>query len=189
MKNLTILFFSVFVFAICLGIISCSNPSSKSAESVEEEAVKEVKERASPLKSSSGLVKGKEITVQYGAPSVKGRVIWGDLVPYGEVWRTGANEASNVNFASDVLVEGEMVKAGKYSLFTIPRENEPWTVILNADWDLEHGHFQYNEENDVLRVAVNPTFGSSNQESLTIEVVSEGLEIKWEKAKVLVNIE
>lgn len=110
-------------------------------------------------------------------------------MPYGEVWRTGANEATNVTFEKDVIVEGEAVEAGRYSLFTIPKENEPWTIILNSDWDLEHGHFQYNEENDVLRVNVSPSFGTDHQEMLSIEVVNEGIEIKWEKAKVLVNIE
>jgi len=189
MNNLTKPLFSLFLLSICFGFFSCSNPSSKSTVSVEEETVEESNERASPLKSSLGEIEGKKVTVKYSAPSVKGRVIWGDLVPYGEVWRTGANEATNVTFGADVVVEGEMVKAGRYSLFTIPKENEPWTVILNADWDLEHGHFQYNEENDVLRVDVSPTFESSSQESLSIEVVNEGLEIRWEKAKVLVNIE
>ncbi|WP_339924681.1 DUF2911 domain-containing protein [uncultured Cyclobacterium sp.] len=181
--------FSTYFFVICFGVFSCSNPSSKSDVTVEEETVEESKERASPLKSSSGVIEGKKITVQYSAPSIKGRIVWGDLVPYGEIWRTGANEATNITFGTDVVVEGELVKAGKYSLFTIPKENEPWTVVLNADWDLEHGHFQYNEENDVLRVDVSPTFESSSQESLSIEVVPEGLEIKWEKANVLLNIE
>lgn len=189
MSNLRKLFFSLLVFSIWFGIFSCSNPSAKSNEEKEEGEVKELKERTSPLKFASGNIAGKEIAVAYGAPSVKGRVVWGDLVPYGEVWRTGANEATNISFEKDVKVEGEMVPAGKYSLFTIPRENEPWTIILNSDWDLEHGHFQYNEENDVLRVDVSPTFESTNQEMLSIEVVQNGIEIKWEKVKVLVNIE
>ena len=189
MNDLRKLFFSLSVFSICFGVFSCSNPSSKSNDTMIEDTAKEVKERASPLKSSSGNIGGKAIAVEYGAPSVKGRVIWGDLVPYGEVWRTGANEATNVTFEKDVVVEGEAVEAGRYSLFTIPRENEPWTIILNADWDLEHGHFQYNEENDVIRLDVSPTFVTDHQEILSIEVVNEGIEIKWEKAKVLVNIE
>lgn len=189
MNDLRKLFFSLLVFSICFGVFSCSNPSSKSNDTMTEDAANEVKERASPLKTTSGNIAGKAVAIEYGAPSVKGRVIWGDLVPYGEVWRTGANEATNVTFEKDVKVEGETVKEGRYSLFTIPREDEPWTIILNSDWDLEHGHFQYNEENDVLRVDVSPTFGTDHQEMLSIEVVNEGIEIKWEKAKVLVNIE
>lgn len=188
MNNLTKPFQNLFIFMICFMAFSCSNPSSQSSGG-EEEVGSASKERASPLKSGTGIIGEKSISVEYGSPSVKGRVIWGDLVPFGEVWRTGANEATNITFHDDVMVEGEVVKAGRYSLFTIPLENEDWIVILNADWDLEHGHFQYNKENDVLRVQVSPTWETSSQESLSIEVVDKGLEVRWEKLNLLVNIE
>jgi hypothetical protein len=87
------------------------------------------------------------------------------------------------------MVEGEMVKAGRYSLFTIPRENQDWTVILNEDWDLEHGHFQYNEENDLIRVEVSPSWEETSQEALSVSAVENGLKIRWEKLNLLVNIE
>jgi len=188
MKNLTKPFQNLFIFAICFVTFSCSNPSSQSSET-DGEVNEAPKERASPLKASSGIVGEKSIAVEYGSPSVKGRVIWGDLVPFGEVWRTGANEATNITFHDDVMVEGEVVKAGRYSLFTIPLQNEAWIVIFNADWDLEHGHFQYNEENDVLRVQVSPTWETNSQESLSVEVVEKGLEVRWEKLNLLVTIE
>jgi hypothetical protein len=188
MSNLTKPFPILFIFVICFVVYSCSNPSSQSSTE-EEEAEPASGERASPLKSGTGIIGEKSIAFEYGSPSVKGRVIWGDLVPYGEVWRTGANEATNITFHDDVMVEGEMVKAGRYSLFTIPRENQDWTVILNEDWDLEHGHFQYNEENDLIRVEVSPSWEETSQEALSVSAVENGLKIRWEKLNLLVNIE
>ncbi|MFD2037272.1 DUF2911 domain-containing protein [Belliella marina] len=159
----------------------------KKTEEVEDtvtemEEIAPVKERASPLRTVQGTV-GDNVTlnVQYGAPSVKGRVLWGDLVPYNEVWRTGANEATFVEFDTDILVEGSVLPAGKYSLFTIPKQSGKWTVIFNSDWDLEHGHFQYKEENDVLRVESTPTWVEESQEQLSIAVESPGIVVKWEK--------
>ncbi|SHN11520.1 Protein of unknown function [Cyclobacterium lianum] len=191
MRKITRNFYYLLVMMLLVFIWSCSGNSSDVTESEEKqtEEVAPEEERASPLRTVSGEIGDKRITVQYGSPGIKGRVIWGDLVPYGEVWRTGANEATFISLEEDVLVEGEPLKAGKYSMFTIPRENEPWTVIFNSEWDLEHGHFQYKEENDVLRVTVSPEWASSDQEWLSIAVVPEGLEVKWEKLILPVSIE
>ncbi len=172
-------------------IWSCSGPSTNNAgseEGSEMESASE-EERASPLKTTSGEIGNKSITVQYGSPGIKGRAIWGDLVPYEEVWRTGANEATYITLEEEVLIEGQPLAPGKYSLFTIPRANDPWTVIFNSDWDLEHGHFQYDEEKDVLRVEVDPTWVNESQEWLSIDVVSDGLEVKWEKLVLPITIE
>lgn len=175
--------------ALALLLFSCSGPNTSSeSDASAEVAATTGEERASPLKSISGKIGDKTIAVQYGSPGIKGREIWGDLVPYGEVWRTGANEATYISLEADVLVEGEPLPAGKYSLFTIPREDEPWTVILNSEWDLEHGHFQYKEEHDVLRVDVTPTWVDESQEWLSIELVSDGLQVKWEKLVLPINI-
>ncbi|GAB3654807.1 DUF2911 domain-containing protein [Echinicola sediminis] len=145
-------------------------------------------ERASPLKVAEGQIGGKNVSVQYGAPSVKGRKIWGDLEAYGEVWRTGANEATHVNFSEDVTVEGEPLAAGKYSLFTIPQEEGAWTVIFNSEWNLEHGHYQYKEENDVLRVQVMPEWVEENQEQLEITLEDPGVVVRWEKLRLPIEI-
>lgn len=88
--------------------------------------------RKSPKASSSYTIGLTEVTVNYGAPAVKGRVIWGGLVPYNEIWRGGANEATTVEFSTDVNMEGQNLKAGKYTLFFIPGEKE-WTVIVNKN--------------------------------------------------------
>jgi len=71
-----------------------------------------------------------QISVVYQRPSARGRVIFGDLVPYNEIWRTGANNATNITFQSEVMIEGQKLEAGTYALFTIPGEDE-WTIIFN----------------------------------------------------------
>ena len=158
------------------------NKSEEEEKNTEMEELAPVQERASPLRTTEGTVGDNvKVKVQYGAPSVKGRVIWGDLEPYNEVWRTGANEATFVEFDSDVVVEGSTLSAGRYSLFTIPKESGKWTVIFNSEWDLEHGHFQYKEENDVLRVESTPSWADESQEQMTISVESPGIVVKWEK--------
>jgi Protein of unknown function (DUF2911) len=160
--------------------------STSEEQSQEEQQSSE--QRPSPLVSKEGQVSGKTIKIQYGSPSVKGRVIWGDLVPYNVVWRTGANEATYVDLAQAVTVEGKELPAGKYSVFTIPKESGTWTVIFNSDWNLEHGHFQYNEKNDVLRVESQPSWEQNSQESLSFEVEPPGLVLRWEKLKLPIAI-
>ena len=178
---------------IALVFASCSE--SKTSETTESEVAAETKEaaetteaRPSPLMVKEGQVAGKAIKVQYGSPAVKDRELWGDLVPYNVVWRTGANEASYVDMAEAMTVEGKTLAAGKYSLFTIPKETGPWTVIFNSEWDLEHGHFQYDEKNDVLRVEVNPIWEERSTESLSMEIENPGLVIRWEKLKLPITI-
>lgn len=110
--------------------------------------------RLSPKASVSQAVGYAEVAITYSRPGVKDREIWGKLVPYNEVWRTGANEATTIEFSKDVKIEGNNVPAGKYALFTIPGKNE-WTVILNTVWD-QWGAFNYDMEKDLLRFKVKP---------------------------------
>ncbi|WPR77845.1 DUF2911 domain-containing protein [Algoriphagus sp. NG3] len=176
-----------------MALSSCGEP--KVSESKDSEVASETMEvagkaesRPSPLMVKEGEIGAKALKVQYGSPAVKGRVLWGDLVPYNVVWRTGANEASFVDLAQDMVVEGKQLPAGKYSLFTIPKESGNWIVIFNSEWDLEHGHFQYDEKNDVLRVEVSPEWESESQESLSMDIQDPGLVIRWEKLKLPINI-
>lgn len=165
--------------------------AAETTESVEEvaEEIQAQDQRTSPLRSLEGNIGETKLRVQYGAPSVKGRVIWGDLVPYNEVWRTGANESTYVDFSADVTVEGQPLKAGRYSLFTIPKASGKWTVIFNSEWDLEHGHFQYKQENDVLRVESTPEWVSESQEQLSIAIESPGIVVRWEKLVLPIAIQ
>lgn len=165
--------------------------TAETTESVEEiaEEIQAQDQRTSPLRSLEGNIGETKLRVQYGAPSVKGRVVWGDLVPYNEVWRTGANESTFVDFSADVTVEGQALKAGRYSLFTIPKASGKWTVIFNSEWDLEHGHFQYKQENDVLRVESTPEWVSESQEQLSIAIESPGIVVRWEKLVLPIAIQ
>jgi hypothetical protein len=102
----------------------------------------------------------------YSRPKKNGRKIFGELVPYGEVWRTGANEATEITFYNKVNFCGQMVDAGTYSLFTIPNKDK-WTIILNNDIN-QWGAYRYNAENDVARVEVTPKTTAANVESFSI---------------------
>jgi Protein of unknown function (DUF2911) len=105
--------------------------------------------RISPLDVASYKYKDAYVKVMYGRPSKKNREIFGKLVPYGQVWRTGANEATEITFSRDVVVQGKPVVAGTYSLFTIPQENS-WTIILNKEVG-QWGAYNYNVKQDIGR--------------------------------------
>ncbi|MEJ7914407.1 MAG: DUF2911 domain-containing protein [Chitinophagaceae bacterium] len=107
------------------------------------------------------------VRVIYSRPQKNGRAIFGTTVPYQKVWRTGANEASEIKFYQDVEVAGKQVKAGTYSLFTIPGEKE-WTIILNSDLDF-WGAYQYQERNDVIRVTAPATKADNMVENFAIQ--------------------
>ena len=134
--------------------------------------------------SKNGLVKGQiggaDVVVTYGRPKVKGRNIWGGLVPYGKVWRAGANEATTISFSKDVQVEGQAVPAGIYSLFIEPSEGS-WTVILNKTAN-QWGAFNYDQSQDLLRVDVEPQ-SADHQEEMTISIEGDSVALHWEKMK------
>lgn len=108
----------------------------------------------SPKASVTQTIGVTDITINYFRPGVKGRVIWGGLVPYDKVWRTGANNATTIEFSTDVMIEGNKVAAGKYGIFTIPGTEE-WVVIFSKQADI-WGDYGYKESDDVLRVKVKP---------------------------------
>lgn len=131
---------------------------------------------------------GANVKVSYGQPSKRDRVIFGKLVPYGEVWRTGANEATEITFAKDGTFGGKPVKAGTYSLFTIPGEKE-WTFILNSELK-QWGAYKYNEikGKDVLKVTAPATTVGAAVEKLTITLPAGKLVLEWDKTKVEVAV-
>jgi hypothetical protein len=110
--------------------------------------------RASQKASLTQTVGLTDVTITWSRPGVKGRRIVGDLVPYDKVWRTGANEATTINFTGDVTVEGQPLPAGLYSLHTIPGKDS-WTVILNKTSN-QWGSYSYDAKQDALRVSVKP---------------------------------
>jgi hypothetical protein len=132
-----------------------------------------------------GTIDGVNITLEYGRPKVKGRVIWGELVPFDKVWRTGADEANTITFSQDVSIEGKSLAAGTYSLFTIPGKEE-WTVIFNKvakQW----GAYKYDAGQDALRVKVKPTT-AEHVEEMTFNIEGNKLVLRWEKLDVPITI-
>ncbi|MEM0994441.1 MAG: DUF2911 domain-containing protein [Bacteroidota bacterium] len=141
----------------------------------------------SPRKEMTGTIGDVNVTVNYGSPSVKGRTIWGDLEPYDEVWRTGANKATTIEFSKDVTVEGEALAAGKYALFTIPREGD-WTVIFSKKSD-QFGDYNYDEADDALRVDVSPTTLSESVEQMEFVIEGNQVMFHWDKMGVPFSVE
>ncbi|HEY5326261.1 MAG TPA: DUF2911 domain-containing protein [Mucilaginibacter sp.] len=133
-----------------------------------------------------------KITITYSRPNVKGRVIFGGINPFGQVWRTGANAATTINFSENVIVEGHNVPAGTYSLFTIP-EKDMWTVILNKTVK-QWGAYSYKEADDFLRFQVKPINLDEKRETFTIQFANEttkssALHLVWDHTAILVHLE
>jgi hypothetical protein len=127
------------------------------------------------------------VHIEYNAPSKRGRTIFGGLVAYGEVWVTGAHNATSINFSEDVEIGGVIVPKGKYGLFTIPGEKE-WTVIINTKWD-QHLADNYDPSEDVVRVTTAPSKLNEPVEMLTYEVLATGdkkgkVSINWDQIMV-----
>jgi hypothetical protein len=147
---------------------------------------------ASPLQTTKQNFALGDITLEYSRPAVKGRTVFGDLVPYDKVWRTGANATSKITFSSDVKLEGKDVKAGTYGLFTIPGKSS-WEVMLSTDLGLGANVGAYKKENEVVRVQVKPTTLANRVENFTINIAdvkpsSAVLEIMWDKTRVPITI-
>jgi hypothetical protein len=147
--------------------------------------------RPSPNASVSQNIGITEVTLHYSRPGVKGRAIWGGMVPYNEVWRTGANENTTISFSTSVKIEGHELPAGLYGLQTIPTQGD-WTVIFSKDAQL-WGAFEYRQEHDALRVQVKPS-PAEPQERLSFEFTdltdtSAKVVLRWEKLQVPFKIE
>lgn len=147
--------------------------------------------RPSPPATASGKVKDANITINYSSPAAKGRKVFGELVPYGQVWRAGANEATIFETDKDIKVEGKTLPAGKYSLYAIPGEKE-WTIIFNkqtGQWGVKRGGVTSRDEaQDALSVKVKPKKSSAMNERLAYEVTNNGFAIRWENTEVPVAI-
>jgi len=140
------------------------------------------------LKQDFGL---SSIELSYSRPGMKGRKIFGDLVPFGKVWRTGANSATTITFADDVTIGGTKVPAGKYGLLTIP-DSKNWTIIITKDLDIT-SPADYKVANDVVRVQVKPMDMNSSVETFTMQFanIKPGtceLHLMWDKTAVALPI-
>ena len=147
--------------------------------------------RPSPPATASGKVKDANITINYSSPGVNNRKIFGELIPYGQVWRAGANEATLFETDKAIKVEGKDLPAGKYSIYAIPGEKE-WTIIFNkqtGQWGVKRGGATSRDEaQDALTVTVKPKKSASMTERLAYDVTDKGFTLRWENVEVPVSI-
>jgi hypothetical protein len=146
------------------------------------------KPRVSPPATATGNIGNTAITIHYSSPSVKGRKIWGGLVPYDSVWRAGANEATTFETTMDIKVQGTLLPAGKYGFFLLPKEHGKWVAIFNKVPD-QWGAFKYDMSKDQLRVDVTPVMLPANKEMLGYTITPKGFELDWEMLSVPVMVE
>ena len=141
----------------------------------------------SPYASVTQRIGVNDVTITYHRPGVKARKIWGELVPLGQVWRAGANDATTITFTEDVMVEEQTLRAGTYAFFAIPGEKE-WTLIFSREAK-QWGAFDYKEAKDALRVKVTPRpcpqeeWLSYRFRDLTLN--SAVVALSWERVEVL----
>jgi hypothetical protein len=148
--------------------------------------------QASPSSSVEQTVGLTDIKVTFHRPAINGRKVWGELVPFGEVWRAGANENTTVTFSSDVKIEGKPLRAGTYGMHMIPTQKD-WTVIF-TNMAVAWGSFTYDQKEDALRVTVKPRSTSSSEERLNYHFddptnTKTTLVLAWEKLAVPIAIE
>ena len=183
-------------------MVSCGSNSNSTEATAEhdhsEHASQEEKKPAtakkkplSPKETTMANVGDTHVHVEYSSPGVRGRVIWGGLVAYDQVWSTGAHKATSVDFSTDVEFGGVAVKKGKYGFFTIPGKDK-WVVILNSNYDM-HLADDYDAAKDIVRVEVEPEALNQTMEHLKYSVKDNGngagtLSVAWDKIKVSVDI-
>ena len=167
--------------------------------------------RPSPKASVTQIIGVTDVTINYSRPAVKGRTIWGEpwgddakgeatldnqntrpkgapIVPWGHVWRAGANEATQFIVTDDVLINGQKLAAGKYSLHTIPTKEE-WTIIFNKNWN-QWGAFNYKEADDALRIKVKPSKAKAFSEKMTFTISQKGkVSLLWGDRQVDFNVQ
>ncbi len=142
----------------------------------------------SPRIQTEGTVNGIKVMIDYGAPSVKGRTIWGGLEKYGQVWRAGANENTTIAFDKDVKINGKSLAAGKYGFFLIPNEDGNWVAIFSKKNDA-WGAYSYAEADDALRTDIKAEFVSDVQEQLMYAVDNSGIVFAWDKVRLNIPVE
>ena len=156
-------------------------PPASAAPSAENPAT-----RLSPPATSAGTIGQANVTINYGSPSVRGRKIWGALVPYSVVWRSGANEATTFETDKDLKIEGKTLPKGKYAFFTIPTETK-WTIIFNKVPD-QWGAFHYEQSKDILRVKVSSKKSTEMKERLEYAITDGKITLMWENLEVPISV-
>jgi hypothetical protein len=172
MKKLKIGLLTVALLVVSYGIWARQNPPS-------------------PAATAKGTINGANIKIDYSSPAVKGRKIWGGLVPFDAIWRAGANKATTITTDKKIKVEGKDLAAGSYSIYAIPG-TKTWKIIFNSEtgqWGTTHdGVTTHVPAKDVLTVDVKPVKSNSTEERLKYLVTPKGIELVWENLSVPVAI-
>jgi hypothetical protein len=185
----------IALFLITGFLTACSNNGTGKPEGEHKHdtstAQKDSSKKSIPSEAKK-QIGNTDIKISYNAPAVRGRVIWGGLVPYDAVWVTGAHSATTIEIGKDFRVGDKRLPAGKYALFTIPGRDE-WAIILNKNWD-QHLTDEYSEADDVARVKAKPEATAEVTERLKYEIDQTGersatIVISWEKVKVAFGVE
>jgi hypothetical protein len=142
----------------------------------------------SPRKEMTGQIGAADVTVNYGSPSVKGRTLAGNLIPYGMVWRAGANEATTLEVSEAVTFGGKDLPAGRYALFIRARSTGPWEVILNAEAN-QWGAYNYDAAKDVLVTTVTPLTVDAVSETMEFLIEGNELVLRWGKIRLPITIQ
>ena len=186
-----------YIYVIILAVVftACSTSGEKQTEQKSDEMdhsahmadSKEQPKSKSPMQMAMTNVGKNHVHIEYHSPSKRGRQIFGGLVAYGEVWVTGAHNATSIRFSKDVEIGGVEIPEGKYALFTIPGEDE-WTIIINKNWD-QHLADEYDKTEDMVRLTTVPEKLEEPIESLTYEVIAEDnntgtISISWDDVKI-----
>lgn len=169
----SISFVFVFVFLVALASFAQELPQASPPSKIEQRI---------------GLT---DVSIRYSRPSVKERKIWGEIVPYRTIWRTGANACTVISFSDNVSINGQILPAGEYSFFTIPTENE-WTVIFNKNTKL-WGSDGYKQEDDALRLSIKPDMNAPFTETMlfafdNIKIDGADLQLMWANMKLSFRI-
>ena len=135
---------------------------------------------------ASGKINGATITINYGSPSVRAREIWGKLVPFNQVWRAGANDATTFETDKELIVEGSKLPAGKYSFFIIPNDKQ-CTVIFNKE-SKQWGAYKYKEKEDQLRVTVKQKVAKSKAEKLMYSINNNSISLSWDNWIIPISV-
>ncbi|WP_026999270.1 DUF2911 domain-containing protein [Eisenibacter elegans] len=182
------------IIFLALSFAACQSESKQNrqdhSQHTQSQAVSDTA-KGSPQRVSMANIGNAHVHIEYNSPAVRKRMIWGGLVALGEVWVTGAHNATSISFSENVKIAGKTIEKGKYAFFTIPNKDE-WTLILNKNWE-QHLTDEYSEKEDVLRWKAKPD-STEHTERLSFKVVPKDeksgfIEFAWEKVKITIPIQ
>ena len=178
-------FYFIFIFLAAFNFAATAQTINATEVCYNPNLIKDTSKKS--IKSVAfNVVNGDSIVINYHSPGVRKRIIWGGLVPYGEVWVTGAHSATTIAFEKKLSIGGKVIVAGKYAFFTIPGKKE-WIVIINKQWD-QHLATEYDEKEDVVRIKVKPAKNAHTERLQYVITDVKGnkgiISVAWEKLKI-----